>query len=330
MTTPEQSRPDPRPRPWRAVRHALEYALAVPLLALLRAVPPRTACRLAESLADLAFCLLPRRRRLAERNILAAGIAASPREARCIAQASFRHFGAVIAETFHAPGVLTAGNWQNRAVLDTTPETRALLDAQGRGVVLVSGHLGSWEAASRVIALMKPVTAIARPMNNPLMQALMDRHQLRGALEVVPKRAANPHRLVNALRKGRVLAILADQHAPDSRVWIDFFGRTAATYTTPALLHLLTGAPLIFGTAIREDVLRYRICLSEPLVFTRTDDRNADARRITETLTRRLEAAIRQHPEQYLWAHRRWRTPPSDLSATAAATSGTPAGGTSP
>lgn len=315
MTNPEQSRSVPRLRPWRALRHALEYGLAVPLLALMRAVPPRTACRLAESLADLAFWLLPHRRHLAERNILAAGVATSAHDARRIAHASFRHLAAVIAESFHAPIVITAETWQDRVVLETTPETRALLQAPGRGVLLVSGHLGNWEVASLVLALQKPLTAIARPMNNPLMQALLDRHNLRGSIEVVPKRAANPHRLVNALRQGRILAILSDQHAPDSRVWIDFFGRPAATYTTPALLHLLTGAPILFGCPARTGVLKYHIRLSEPMVFPRSGDRSADVLRITEALTRRLEEGIRQHPEQYLWSHRRWRTPPPDVTA---------------
>jgi KDO2-lipid IV(A) lauroyltransferase len=289
----------------RNARYAIEYGAARATLAGLRRLAPARACRVAEALGDAAFVLLRGRRRIAATNILAAGVAATPQQAARLARASFRHFAVLAAETFH-PAAARA--WEEGGiVLDAPEDTRRLLAAPGQGVLLVSAHLGNWEVPLRTLARIKPLAAVARPMNNPKVQALLERLGLRAAIEVIPKRAANPLRLVGALRRGRVLAILIDQHAPDNRVWVPFFGRPAATYTTPAVLHLLTGIPLVCGYALREGVLRYRVCLGPPRAFAPGPDRGADLERITAALTRELEDGIRRRPEQYLWAHRRWR-----------------------
>jgi KDO2-lipid IV(A) lauroyltransferase len=84
-------------------------------------------------------------------------------------------------------------------------------------------------------------------------------------------------------------------------------GRPASTHTSPARLHLKTGAPIIAGAFIRVGLFQYRMVTAEPIRFAPTGDKEQDIAMLTTEINRRLEAVIRRYPEQYLWAHKRWR-----------------------
>jgi KDO2-lipid IV(A) lauroyltransferase len=291
----------------KAFRYVCEYYAARLGLAVIASVGPGTACRLAGALASCSFLFLRKRRRIAIDNLLKSGVAATPRAARCLARASFRHIGCVIAESFYAPKLLNSDAGGTAVALEMPDATRRILEEPGHGMILVSGHLGNWEIGAQVLARYKPLTGVARAMDNPRVQRLLERRQMRGDFETVDKHMVNPMELIRVLRKDRVLALLTDQHAGSGGVVVDFFGRSAATYATPAVLHRLTRAPIIFGVSTRLGTMRYRFVLTEPLHYTFTDDRDADILRITQDLALRLENAIRLHPGQYLWAHRRWK-----------------------
>lgn len=258
----------------------------------------------------MGFWLMAGRRRIAIDNILSSGIAASRQEARRIALASFRHLGYVVAESFYTDRILSSQTGAEAIVMDMPMTTQKLLSQAGQGVILVSGHLGNWEFGAQALSRSKPLTGVARKMDNPKIQELVTSSKMRHDFETIDKHMASPMDLVRTLRKGRILALLTDQHASAGGIVTPFFGRSAATYTTPAVLHRLTKAPIIFGAPIRLGTLHYRFTISEPLVYDlTTGNKHEVTRRITEDLTRRLEEAIRKNPEQYLWAHRRWKIP---------------------
>jgi KDO2-lipid IV(A) lauroyltransferase len=302
---------------FRRIRHACEYGAARLGLALMMRLDPETACRLAGGVAVLGFRLLRRRRRIAVDNLLRSGVARTHREARRMARDSFRHLGCVVVESFFAQRLLVSGAWSTAVVFEMPEATRRLLESPGQGIILVSGHLGNWELGAQVLTRYKALTGVARAMDNPRIQQLLDRHRMRADFETVEKHLARPMDLVRALRRDRILALLTDQHASAGGVVVDFLGRPAATYPTPAVLHRLTRAPILFGYSIRLSTLRYRFVLSEPLFYDATEDRAADILCITQDLAARLEAAVRQHPGQYLWAHRRWKADPPAHSADA-------------
>jgi KDO2-lipid IV(A) lauroyltransferase len=185
----------------------------------------------------------------------------------------------------------------------------AVLREPGRGLILVSGHLGNWEIAARALSAIKPVLGIARPMNNPLAEALLRARLDSANIEWTAKHAADAGRLLGAVRGGKLLALLIDQHARDRGMPIDFFGAPAWTHTSPALLHLVTGAPLVFGFCWRTGPMSYAIEALKPIFHAPTGNKEHDIRAILARLTRELETAIRAHPEQYLWVHRRWKAP---------------------
>ena len=298
-----------RPGAWHSGPYLLEgveYLFARIGVWIVEHAPVRLACALAKFVGDIAYFWMPHRRRIAIDNILKAGIADTPRAARRIARASSRSIALTIAESFIFPRLRDA---DSRVELDVPETTKEAIETSKCGFICYSGHFGNWEIGAQALSRFHPVTGIARPMNNERVQALMNRKKMRADFETIDKHSGRPMDMVRALKRNRILAILADQHARgDSAVVIDVFGRPAKTYPTPAILQQLTGAPIIFSYSLRTGFMRFRIVFSEPLFYKVSKETKAeDILAATQDLSRRLEEIIRQHPEQYLWAHRRWK-----------------------
>ena len=283
-----------------------EYVFACIGVWLVEHVSPRAACWMAKSFGSLAYLLMRKRRKTAIDNILRAGVAKTPKEARRIARASMQSIALTVVESFIYPRL---ENQAEHLVMEVPDSVYAAIEASKCGFICFSGHFGNWEVGARVMSNLRPVTGIARPMNNRRVQELMDRKKMRADFETIDKHTERPMDIVRALKRNRALAILADQHARgDTAAVVDFFGRPAKTYTTPVVMQQLTGAPIFFSYAARIGFLRYRIVFSEPLFYkVSRQNKAADIQAATQDLSKRLEDAIRQHPEQYLWAHRRWK-----------------------
>lgn len=289
------------------LRYLIEYAGLRFLLWLVDTLPYGPLERFFSGLARLWFLLDARRRRIAVDNLLKSGITADEREARRIAGESFRHFGLLVLESLKSDRVLNETNWRDNVEMDIPPETMALLEEPGRGVLLVSGHLGNWEVAAQLVSFIKPVVGIARNFDNPYTHRLMENRKPRNRYRMTPKHDLDMGRLISVVKHGEILGILIDQHARTGGMRIDFLGRPASTFTSPAMLHLVTRIPLVFGSCIRTGPMRYRFKATAPIIQKPTGNREADTRRLLETLTKELECAVRENPSQYLWAHRRWK-----------------------
>jgi KDO2-lipid IV(A) lauroyltransferase len=192
---------------------------------------------------------------------------------------------------------------------DISPEAEKAMRETKCGLICCSGHLGNWEVGAMLLTRYRSVTGIARPMKNPYVQRLMDRRGMRGDFETIDKHSGRPMDIVRALKRNRALAILSDQHASaDNAVIIDFFGRKAATYSTPVVVQKLTGAPIVFAYAARIGFMRFKAHVSGPIFYDIPKEGKDEAvAKATQDLAGRLEAAIREYPGQYLWAHRRWK-----------------------
>ncbi|MDA0991399.1 MAG: lysophospholipid acyltransferase family protein [Verrucomicrobia bacterium] len=289
------------------IRYRLEYMGVRLALGLMRAIPYGLAAALARALASVGFLCLRSRRVTAIDNILQGGITDSPREAKRIARNSFYHFALLTVESLRAEATINEHNWRDHIELDLPDDVVASMADDGKGIILATAHLGNWEVAGQVLSFLKPVVAVARRMNNPHTDALIQNRKLGHRFRLIPKHEASGGELLRVLREGNVLAMLVDQHANRRGMPIMLLGRPAATYTSPALLHIRSGAPICFGYCARIGRFRYRMHAIPLIRITPTDDREADIRRILESMATALEAGIRRYPEQYLWAHRRWR-----------------------
>lgn len=290
------------------IRDWVEYIPLRVAVGVLDRIPVRIGLAVGHGLGVLAWWVLPRRRRMAIANVLKAGITTDFVRARAIARASFVSFGLLSVESLAAMRIITPDTLAQHVEEEIPPATATLLSDPNQGVILVSAHLGNWELSGHIIAFRKKLVAVARAMNNPLVQRYLLKRNPRMNIEIVEKHARDSMSFYRPLKSGQLLGLIADQHASSHGIEVEFFGHPAKTYISPARLHLATGCPMVCGCCFRVGEMRFRMVLGEPLVFEKSADREGDIRRITQTLNHQLEALIRRCPEQYLWAHRRWRT----------------------
>ncbi len=290
------------------VVHLLEYAAARAGLFVVDRLPLPMLLASARRVADVGFLLLAGRRRIAEESIRLSGVATAPGDVRRLARESFRHFAVMAVESLRIGDILNADNWRERVELDVPEETLRLLGDARQGVILASGHLGNWEIAVQVLSLFKPVVGVTKDMSNPRVGELMRARRTRAGFRITPKRDADTGRFVTALRGGEMLAMLPDQHARRALgMPIPFFGRRVSMHRSPALLHLVTRAPFCLGYCVRVAPLRYRLVAMPPIRHRPTGDKERDIEALLRQFAAFLEEAVRRYPEQYLWAHRRWR-----------------------
>lgn len=285
-----------------------EYLGVLSGLWLIRCLPLRLLSGFASGMACLAYVLIPSRRRIAIDNLLKCGIAANTQAASRIARDSYRHFAILLVEGLKAETMINETNWRDHIEADSVPDevVQAIRDPK-QGIIIATAHFGNWEVAAQVLSYIKPVVAVARRMNNPYTDDLIQTRKTAHQFRMIPGHEASGVRLLQVLRDGEILGMLVDQHARRRAMRVDFIGRPAYAHTSLALLHFRSRAPIIVGYCLRTGPMQYRM-ESGPLISREpTGNKEADTRAILEAVNRCFEDAIRRHPEQYLWAHRRWR-----------------------
>ena len=284
-----------------------EYAALACALFIFDALPLKAAESIALFFADQYYRFNKNRCLIAQANIRRSGIATEQSEINRIAHESFRNFGLVAVESLKFGKYITAENWRDRVEVDVGQDVLDILADDKQGIVLVSAHLGNWEVAGKILSFLKPVSAIARKMNNPYANRIMDNRNVGNRVKLIPKHGAGALTFLREIRRGNALTLLVDQHARTGGIMVDFFGVSASTYPTPAFLHLRTKAPLVFGYCVRTGPMRYKVAAVDLSNLPVTGNRDKDVNIIIKALNMELEKAIRENPGQYLWAHRRWR-----------------------
>lgn len=277
---------------------------------LLSAVAGRLSFRIAErfgaALGSLAFRLPIRRRRVTFENLRAAFPEWSQDRLFEVARGAFRNYGTAIVEMLwegHAtePQLREVLSLRNRDVFDA-----AL--ARGKGVLLMSGHFASWELllSSLILHLGTPVLAVAQTQRNHRVDAVVRRNRMRFGNTIVSMQSA-AREVLRALPAGRPVLMLGDQSGSRESLYIEFFGRPAATHRGPALFALKTGAPVVMAFLLRQPDGGYIVEFEE----VRHDDLRGSTERNVEELTKRhtntLERYIRAYPDHWLWMHKRWK-----------------------
>ena len=246
-----------------------------------------------------------KRRRVAVENILKGKVTDDLKEARRIAKASWCHLAGHIAEALCVPNVITAENWREHLDVSALPPVavKLLLDTPDVPIIIASAHHGVWEAATNLLSFARPMIAIARVMNSKLVANWMKKHHFRGKITVIDKNHGfTPDVMRQWIDTKAAMTILIDQHTKKGAK-LKFFGRTAYCFTSATRLAMRYQVPVIVGTFVRIAPYRYKLVGGDPVSFAKDADRNE----ATQLLNDRLEAAIREYPEQYLWFHRRWR-----------------------
>jgi KDO2-lipid IV(A) lauroyltransferase len=175
----------------------------------------------------------------------------------------------------------------------------------GRGVIVVTPHIGCWEIVGQYVASHVPLTAMYRPPKIRSLEPLLRLGRSRGAaMKSVPADLSGVRAMLKALRCGEAIGMLPDQ-VPGSGdgEWVEFFGRPAYTMTLVGRMAEQTGAPVLLCQAVRLARGRGYRFIAEPLLATRPPESPV------RTLNRSLEDLIRRCPEQYLWSYNRYKVP---------------------
>lgn len=285
------------------MRNHAEAALARALLAALRS--SRDPVRLARRALHLLDLAAPRLRAAAWRNFEIAMPELGREQRARLLEGCWMNLARVLATLARFP-LIHAGNVRQFIRYEGL-ENFQRAAARGRGVLVATAHLGNWEFSAFAHALMTaPMAVVARPLDNPLLDALITHYRTLSGNRVLGRGQHFLRPLLETLRANGAVGILVDQNVTADRgVFVDFFGRKACVDAGLARLARRTGAAVLLGYALWSAAEQRYVLHFEPEIEM-TGDELAD----TQAVQARLEAAIRRAPDQWLWIHRRWKTRP--------------------
>ena len=292
------------------MRRNLEFVAVRTLIFLMGVFPRAIARHIGAVVGALAFVFLRRLRSVGFRNLQIAYPAMGNGERVNILRSEYRNLGWLLAE-FCQMRKYTPENTRSFLRYEGLQH---YLDARdtGRGVLVLTGHLGAWELSSFYHSLMGyPMSMVIRRLDNELVDQLVNRVRCLHGNKVVHKDDF-ARGLISAMRNGETVGILMDTNmTPPQGLFVDFFGTQACTASGMAKVALKTGSVVLPGFLLWEESTQsYVLHFGAPLQLIRTDDNEADIVANTALFTKVLEDYIRGYPGQWLWLHRRWKTRP--------------------
>jgi KDO2-lipid IV(A) lauroyltransferase len=297
------------------MRKNLEYWLVVAVASSLGRMPRGLARLLANGLAFIVYWSLGRLRRVGTRNLAMAMPELTAAERRRILRGVYVHLGWQLVE-FCRMRRYTRENTQEWIGIEGMEHFWAA-KARGKGVLIITGHLGAWELLSFYHSLMaEPMNMIIRRLDNRKLDEFVNGIRCMYGNRVIHKDDFG-RGLLLAMRKGEAVGILMDTNmSPPQGSFVKFFGIEACTATGLAHIARKTGAAILPAFCLWEKAEgRYRIHVGEEIAIPHSEDAAADILETTQLATSAIESWIRRYPDQWLWIHRRWKArPPGEPS----------------
>lgn len=296
---------EPRRGPLGALVHALLFALSC----LARLLPRPLAYGLASLLGWVLHAAIrwrdPRRakrgRGVSRNARLALGPAADPAQVQGLVRGFARHLGWLVMDLLRLDGL-------DLARVDAS-ELDRLRPWIGKGLLVITGHLGSWEHLGAIACRVGfPLVVLARPLPLAGANAWLVARRRRAGMDVRSK-FGGLWGVRRSLKAGGVVGMLVDENARDG-LFVPWCGVLAATNPSPAQLQRVTGVPVAVATCNRVGPERWKVHVWDILEPRPDEPREEAEARITAAVTAGLERALRAYPEQWLWSLRRWETRP--------------------
>jgi KDO2-lipid IV(A) lauroyltransferase len=227
-----------------------------------------------------------------------------------ILREEYRNLGWLLAEFCKMPGY--SREYASRFIQYEGLENYLAARERGKGVLVLTGHLGAWELSSFYHSLAGyPMGMVIRRLDNPLVDELTNRIRCLHGNRVLHKDDF-ARGLIAAMRAGETVGILMDTNmTPPQGLFVPFFGVQACTASGLARVAQKTGAAVVPGFLLWEETERKYVLRFYPeVVLASTGNVEDDAAENTARFTAVLERVIRDYPAQWLWMHRRWKTRP--------------------
>jgi KDO2-lipid IV(A) lauroyltransferase len=287
----------------------IEYFFFTVINNLARYLSFRRAGKVGSWLGNAVFSLTPLRKEVTLDNLRKAFPEKGEQEVLATARAAFRNYGIALVESLWAAH--QSAETLRGVLRVTNPEVMAHARAQQKGVLFLSAHYGSWELLVNSVRLNidTPLAMIFQRQRNRRIDAVFERNRSRFDNVTIPM-GVSSRKALTALADNYVVLMLADQSGPKEAIFVEFFGRPAATHRGAAAFSLKTGAPIVMGFIVRQPDGMYTMTFEE---VDRGGLHGSNEENITE-LTRRhvavLEKWICKHPDHWLWMHKRWKHTP--------------------
>jgi len=292
------------------LKHQIIYPLARLLMALLRALPLAWIPSLGRTFGALVFAFAGRERT----KTLASIRAAFPRDftegqVTALARSVWVRLGQNLFEMVW---------WRGRArerILAQVVRTRGLEHLQealsrGKGVLVITGHLGNWELLGGYLSKVRPLYAVAQYLYDERFDRIVTDFREKDLGMTIIKRGMALRGILSALKEGKIVYALVDQDTGQDGIFVPFFGKPAWTQSGVARIAEKTGAPIVPAFLVRGVDGRFECHVERPLPVPRTGDPEADILGTVRLYTEAVESYVKAYPDQWMWMHERWKTRP--------------------
>jgi Kdo2-lipid IVA lauroyltransferase/acyltransferase len=289
----------------RKISQFSEYLLLVFMRAVFHILPKKLIYFIIKILAVIAFDLLKIRRFVTLDNLKnALGNVYTSAELLKIARSAYINIGMTLAEILFMP--------DNKSVIlswveNEVPDDMKEILTSGKGVIFTSAHFGSWEVmAVYISAVGFKLSIVAKRLKNPFVDKIISRKRKKFGFNIISHKTGMKT-IISELKNGGAIALISDQDAGLNGVFVNFFGRKASTHKGAAQLAIKFGTPLVVIMCYRTSPGKYS-CIAKKVPITTEDTVES----LTQKYSTIMEKIITEHPEQYFWMHRRWKTLSSD------------------
>ena len=303
------------------VRHWIEYLAVRLFFCWVQAIRIETCEWFAGFVGWLMTRCIPLRARVINDNLQVAFPHWPAERRRMTARRMWEHLFLMVCEIAQVPRKIHETNF--RDYIQFAPGTRRellqlLLDP--RPITIVSGHFGNFEVGNYTTGLLGfPTFAVARPMDNPLLDRFFKQFRAAHGQTILPKQGS-ARQIAAALETGQSLAILCDQWGGNKGCRVDFFGQPTSCHKAIAVFPLSSGTPLVVSYAKRcERPMHFEIASYAVVDPANSAEGPNSVRELTQWYNSCLEDIIRVTPDQYWWLHRRWKGEPQRRSHRRAA-----------
>jgi KDO2-lipid IV(A) lauroyltransferase len=296
----------------KKISHVVEFVLFLLLGSIVRLFPRRYLPRIAKTLVKNLRWLLVPRWRVAMRNLQNAFPEKKMKELRTIAAQSFESIATAFLELLWLP------NFTQRSLCETViienPEILNEAVQKGKGLILMSAHFGNWEIGAQRTALQLsvPLYFIVKGQANDYVDRVINRWREKFGAHTVPM-GISIREILRALQNGYVVGMASDQAAAKESVAVNFFGREVPTFQGPAMFALRTHAPMMMGLAVRQMDGTYQLRFHRVPSDDLDGVTDANIKELTRRHVELTEKLIREHPEQWMWMHKRWKHVPDRI-----------------
>jgi KDO2-lipid IV(A) lauroyltransferase len=284
----------------------------------LHCFPVNANLKTAKMLGDLLYRFDRKHRERALANLRRSFPEKTEAERLHLARRSMQEIPMLGVEVLFTTRLVRIDTWAKYVELENFQETLSLLLAKDRGLIVLTAHYGNFEILGYVLALLGfPTSSVARPLDNQYISKWLFGVREKMGQKIIVKKGATDE-VIDVLDQKGTVAFVADQNAGSKGIFVDFFGRKAATYKSIGLVAMQYDVPIAIGYARRiDDKFKFKVGVIDVIYPEDWKAQNDPLRYVTQRYTSAIEAFVREDPGQYWWVHRRWKTRPKGEVAEA-------------